>query len=414
MCISDIMIIRKEAHGMLLRKLAVVLVILLIAIFGTYAAADSREAQDITRQCKYKTSETPYSSGSELRDRNYLTFWKSKQEAEPWIRVTTPDDSPCYGVYLCFASQTPVPWKVQVPDGDAWVTVASGTGEYLHEYAALPGATVFRITTDTPDKERLVIGELYVLGEGAVPDWVQFWEPTPEKADLLLITAHPDDEFVFFGGLLPDYAVERGLHVVVACLTYYDSQRTSELLNGLWSAGIHTYPSIGLLRDRYSRSAKDAYEICGGKDAVWEYVTELYRQYKPEVVLSHDVQGEYGHGMHMACADAAQRCLAFAVDAARYPASAEAYGVWQVKKLYLHLYPENTVEMDWDRPLAAYGGLTGLDIANEALTWHISQQSTSFAGVMPKEHKHSAYAFGLVFSTVGEDVLKNDFMENIE
>lgn len=397
-----------------MRKLAAVLAVWLAVASGAFAATGSGAAEDITRQCKFKTSETPYSSTREFHDRNEKTFWKSKQEAEPWIRVTAPEGSPCYGVYVCFASQTPVPWKVQVQNGDAWETVASGRGEYLHEYAALPGVTVFRITTDTPDAQRLMIGELYVLGEGAVPDWVQLWEPTPEKADILLLTAHPDDEFVFFGGLLPDYAVERGLKVVVACLTYYDSQRTSELLNGLWSSGVRSYPSIGLFKDRYSRSAGDAYDICGGKDAVWEYVTALYRRYRPEVVLSHDVDGEYGHGMHMACADAAERCLAFAADPALYPASAEAYGAWQVKKLYLHLYPENSIVMDWDRPLEACGGLSGLEVANEALTQHISQKSTSFASVMPSDHKHSAYAFGLVFTTVGEDLQKNDFMENIE
>ena len=399
---------------MLLRRLALMALVLTAVVFYASAAAETVTAQDITRQCKYKASETPYSSVSEFRDRNYKTFWKSKQEAEPWIRVTTPEDTPCYGLYVCFASQTPVPWKVQVQNGDVWETVATGSGEYLHEYVALPGVTVFRITTNTPDEQRLMIGELYVLSEGNVPDWVQFWEPTPDKADILLLTAHPDDEFVFFGGLLPDYAVERGLNVVVACLTYYDSQRTSELLNGLWSCGIRSYPSIGFFKDRYSRNLKDAYTICGGKDAVWEYVTALYRQYRPEVVISHDVDGEYGHGMHMACADAAESCLAFAAVPAIYPASAEAYGTWQVKKLYLHLYPENQITMDWDRPLDAYGGLTGLAVANEALTWHESQKNTSFASVMPSEHKHSAYAFGLAFSTVGEDLLKNDFLENIE
>lgn len=377
------------------------------------ASAAAETAQDITSQCKFRASETPYSSNVYFHDRDFGTYWKSKQEAEPWIRVTAPEDSPAFGLYVCFASQTPVPWKVQVPDGDGWTTVARGAGAYLHEYVALPGVTVFRITTDTQEKTRLTVGELYVLGEGEAPGFVQVWEPTPQKADILLLTAHPDDEFVFFGGLLPQYAVEDGRNVVVACLTYYDSQRISELLNGLWAADVHTYPSIGLFTDRYSRSAKEAYGYCGGKDAVWAYVTALFRQYRPEVVVSHDLDGEYGHGMHMACADAAGRCVAFAADETQYPLSAEAFGVWQVKKLYLHLYPENRITPDWDQPLSAYGGLTGFEVANLALEYHESQKSTSFSGVMPADHRHSAYAFGLAFSTVGDDVLKRDFLENI-
>ena len=49
------------------------------------------------------------------------------------------------------------------------------------------------------------------------------WQPSCEKADLLLIVAHPDDELLWFGGALPTYAGERGMAVQVmymACLLY--------------------------------------------------------------------------------------------------------------------------------------------------------------------------------------------------
>lgn len=44
---------------------------------------------------------------------------------------------------------------------------------------------------------RLFIVELHVFTEGDVPVWVQKWEPTLEKADLLALAAHPDDEILF-------------------------------------------------------------------------------------------------------------------------------------------------------------------------------------------------------------------------
>jgi LmbE family N-acetylglucosaminyl deacetylase len=392
------------------KKIVFLLLFLLIILCCGLALADP--AQDITKQCKFGNSNSKYNSRY-VRDRNYGTSWISLKEAEPWIRVTAPDGSLCYGVYVCFSTKTPMPWKVQVPQGDGWVTVAKGAGLYLHEYVALPGVPVFRITTDAQETARLSVAELYVLGEGSLPGWVQVWEPTPGKVDILLITAHPDDEYVYFGGLLPDYDIERGYSVVVACMTYYNSQRIAELLNGLWRSGVRTYPSIGQFTDRYSKSAKDAYRICGGKDDVWEYVTALYRQYKPDVVVTHDINGEYGHGMHMACADAALNCVPLAADASKYPESVGVYGVWQVKKLYLHLYTGNQIHMDWDKPLAAFGGQTSIEIANMALKCHVSQQGTSFTTVSPSDHKHSAYEFGLYLSAVGQDVKKNDFMENI-
>ncbi len=395
---------------MQMKKVACALLLLCIVLFCGLALAD--QAQDITKQCIFTNSESKYNIRYAM-DRNFGTSWISRSEAEPWILVTAPEGILCYGVYVSFSTKTPQPWKVQLPDGDGWTTAAKGAGQYLHEYLPLPGVPVFRITTDTSVPARLSVAELYVLGEGSLPDWVQIWEPTPEKADLMLLIAHPDDEFVFFGGLLPDYAVERGYSVAVACMTYFNSQRIAELLNGLWYSGVRAYPSIGLFNDRYSKSAKDAYKILGGKNAAWEYVTALLRRFRPEVVVTHDIKGEYGHGMHMACADAAKNCITLAADASQYAESAKKYGVWQVKKLYLHLYPDQPIHMDWDLPLPAFGGLTSREIANEALKHHISQQSTSFTSVVPAEHKHSAYDFGLAFSSVGEDALQNDFMENI-
>ena len=67
-----------------------------------------------------------------------------------------------------------------------------------------------------------------VFSDGELPDWVQQWEPTPKKADLLLLVAHPDDELIFFGGTIPTYAVEKNMNVVVAYMSYSNTTRRSE------------------------------------------------------------------------------------------------------------------------------------------------------------------------------------------
>ena len=158
---------------------------------------------------------------------------------------------------------------------------------------------------------------------------MQRWEPTPEKADLLLLVAHPDDELIFFGGTIPTYAVERGMNVVVAYMSYSNTTRRSELLNGLWHLGVRQYPVIGSFADVYMKTLDEAYSRWRKKDSR-AYVAELIRQYKPDVMLTHDINGEYGHGAHKLCASVAQYCVERTGDEAFMPESAEKWGTWCV------------------------------------------------------------------------------------
>ena len=78
-----------------------------------------------------------------------------------------------------------------------------------------------------------------------------------EKADLLFLIAHPDDELLFTGGAIPTYAVEKGKQVAVAYLTPSNTTRRSEALNGLWAMGVRNYPIFGEFSDRYEVSVID-------------------------------------------------------------------------------------------------------------------------------------------------------------
>lgn len=251
-----------------------------------------------------------------------------------------------------------------------------------------------------------------MLSEGDLPDWVQVWQPTEEKADILFLSTHPDDELIFFGGAIPTYAVEQQRKVVVAYFTRSNTTRSSELLNGLWHMGVRTYPVIGNFKDSYAKNLKAAYKTAGGKGKVNEWIVGLYRQYKPEVVVTQDTNGEYGHKQHMMIADAAQNCIALAANEDEFTASTIAYGTWQVKKLYLHLYPENQITFDWTVPLKSMNGATGIELAEEAYTLHKTQASSGMS-VTETGTKYDNRVFGLAFTTVGEDVRKDDFLENI-
>lgn len=370
------------------------------------AGAFAQTARDITEECR-PTSPGRYTSI--LHDGKYTSYFSSREQRNPYIEFTAPQWEEAEYLYICFGDM-PRAWAIEEEVGGEWKTLLEGTYDYHHVLLELGGKTHFRLIDTSGKSTKFKINEIYVFTDGELPDWVQRWEPTPEKAELLVLSAHPDDELIFFGGTIPTYATERGMNVVVAYMTYSNTTRRSELLNGLWSMGVRTYPVIGEFFDGYSRKLEDAYARWN-KKAVQKFVMELLRRYRPEVVVTHDVNGEYGHGAHRLCADVMQYCVPKAGDPEVMPEIAAQYGTWDVKKLYLHLYEPNAITMDWRVPLVSMGGKTGLELAQEAYLLHVTQQTTDF--VVTDEGETSCAQFGLAYSTVGEDVAGGDFFENI-
>ena len=388
------------------------LIALLTLLALSLSVAFAAEANDITEDCKFKVC----SSGRKytlMTDKKYTSYWESNKIKAPWIAITAPEGKPIAGLYVCFGNM-PESWEIQTSDdGKDWFTAVPGDTRFLHAYVALPQpAQHVRLAVTSEKKTALRINDLFVLSEGDLPDWVQVWQPTEEKADILFLSTHPDDELIFFGGAIPTYAVEQQRKVVVAYFTRSNTTRSSELLNGLWHMGVRTYPVIGNFKDSYAKNLKAAYKSAGGKGKVNEWIVGLYRQYKPEVVVTQDTNGEYGHKQHMMIADAAQNCIALAANEDEFTASTIAYGTWQVKKLYLHLYPENQITFDWTVPLKSMNGATGIELAEEAYTLHKTQASSGMS-VTETGTKYDNRVFGLAFTTVGEDVRKDDFLENI-
>ena len=395
------------------------LAVLLTALLCVPALCE--EAEDITQKCKITSSGSKYKL-SQLYDRNYRTNYVITKSTRAHLLAEAPGGEEIHGVYVCFGDG-PVPWQLEVKHKGIWQAVYESTGAYAHEFVPLEeGASEFRIMPRAENKSvSLAITELFVFGPGDIPDYVQRWQPAPEKADLMVLAAHPDDEVLFFGGVLPTYAGERKKSVVVVYMTCGTMQRRSELLNGLWAMSVRTYPEIAYFYDKYTTKLDKGYDIWGKKKTN-AYLVEMLRRYRPDVVVTHDVNGEYGHGAHRVCADAMTNCVGFAADPASFPESA-GYGPWQVKKLYLHLYGENAIEMDWDQPLSAFDGKTAYEMALEGYACHVSQHEAGqknpatgkfeYFTVEPRDSENSCYRFGLRLSTVGPDVNGNDLFENI-
>ena len=405
-----------------LKALLPVLLILLLLL--TVVPATAEEAENLTGGLTVKTVDKPGKTSC-ITDGKYTTFWESSKRKNPWVVVSS--DQPIYGLYLCF-QKMPDTYVIQKQSGEDWITVAEGgTPHYHHVFYELDGVKKIRILSTMEKNNVMGFNEIYAFGKGEVPDWVQRWEEPVEKADLLVLVAHPDDELLFTGGAIPVYNTEQGRQVEVAYLTPSNTTRRSEALNGLWAMGVRHYPVFGNFADNYANTGKvkDAYKNAGGKEKVLDWVTELYRRFRPEVVITHAENGEYGHPQHKMIADAAVECFEQAADPMKSPDSYQAYDTWQVKKLYLHQYGEAAEQtvLDWDQPLNAFDGKTGAQMAAEAFALHASQKGMGskikgkFVEFTVEETGAKMYPydhFGLKCTTVGTDEAKNDFLEHID
>ena len=384
---------------------------LLCAALLCVSAAGAEEAMDLTSQCRFKVCYTG-KKYTQMTDRKPNTHWDSKKIKQPWIEITAPAGMPIHSLYLCFGD-VPDAWEVQRDVDGEWETVAQGD-PYLHSYVAIPGGAQhlrLQVTQDT--KFVLTLNEIYCLSEGGDPDWVQHWQPTPEKADILFLTAHPGDELLYYGGAVPTYAAEQQRAVVAATLTYGSAERTTEYLNGLWAAGLRQYPVIGPFQGASASTAAAAYKN-NGKNKVLNYVAELYRRYRPEVVVAQAQAGENKKGENAMCADAALTVFEKAAQEGEYLDSYGEWGTWQVKKLYLHLYEERTLTLAWDTPLESLGGLTGFEAAEAGFACHLTQQKLKKPPTVQRTgDTWDATRFGLAATTVGEDARGDDFLENI-
>ncbi|MCQ2457409.1 MAG: phosphodiester glycosidase family protein [Clostridia bacterium] len=390
-----------------MKKLIVCLGLLLLAVCMCVCAC-AADAKDITTSCTVSGSAPK--GYDKMTDKKFTSYWDAKKAMNPYVTVKAKE--PAYGLYLCFRTM-PASYEIQIDNGNGWEKLADGDTRFFHVYYDLPGADQVRIISTDSAKSIIGFNEIYVFGEGETPSWVQRWEETPEKADILFLIARPSDDHIFLGGAIPYYAVEKGRSVVVATLTTVNTSRRSELLNGLWSMGYRYYPVMLGLENKSSKSVKKAYASVGknGEDKVLETVTGLYRKYRPEVVVAPDENGEGTNGMRMMAADAAKQCFTIAADADRYPSAGEP---WQVKKLYLHLYGTKDTQIvhDWTQPMEKLGGRTGL-IAAIGAGFYYKTMDTSELSVQGTGTTYANNTFGLYAETVGADLNHNDFMENI-
>ena len=165
--------------------------------------------------------------------------------------------------------------------------------------------------------------------------------------------AHPDDETFGLGGTLALYA-NRGVDVHLVCATRgeagtvapefmenYESiadLRVDELLCasellGLREVHFLDYRDSGMPGPEDNEHPKALAQADEGE--VVRSIVGIIRQVKPQVVITFDPEGGYGHPDHMAVHNATVRAYEAAPDPARYP---ELGAAFQPQKLYFSTF----------------------------------------------------------------------------
>ncbi len=398
----------------------------------TTAPTEATEVPEkaVAQQVTVTVSGTGYKTYDFLTDGREFANRTSGKDCVLTVKAKTPFQS----LYVQFDLECE---PYTITDDVSGESIDAGQYGMLHEYVTLPQSTTQATLRFTGSVQ---VSEISAYSPGQPPENVQVWEaPLDNKADILLLSTHGDDEHLFFAGLFPLYAAERGLRVQVAYMTSHrntpttphrtlPSIRCHEMLNGLWATGVRNYPVFGPFIDFLIEDMEGSYRHYEQEGVTREdllgYVVEQIRRFKPQVVIGHDFNGEYGHGMHMVYADLLAKALPITNDPTAYPQLAEQYGLWDVPKTYFHLYEENPIVIDYDVPLESFHGMTAFQVSqNYGFPCHESQQIPRFTIWLYGSYKQITKAtqivkynpahFGLYRSLVGEDVLKNDFMENL-
>ena len=377
---------------------------LLMLLLFLPCMAGAETAQDITAACIINGREFNAAKPEACRDANYNTVYTGKA-----LTIEAPADQQIGAVLLKWRMITPIEVALQADEGGEWVEFQRAEPGYAAQYIPLDTPQTALRLEGVSAKMELCEVQVFTPGEPG-PD-VQVWRDPPEKVDLMLFSTHPDDEVLWFGGLLPLYAGEKGMDVLVVNAVYGWYYRRLELLDALWTCGVDIYPVMLNYPDVVDTIAVtlDTWEI--NRRNAKDRTVALIRQYQPDVVVLHDVEGEYGHNAHKAFSQLGRQAVERAADGSEHPESAEAWGVWDVPKTYIHLWGENQLRMDWKQPLTAFDGKTGLEVAAEAFWCHVSQRDTHYRVHDGGEYDNAL--FGLWRTTVGEDLVKNDLFENI-
>lgn len=368
----------------------------------------SKEAVHITSKCKITASK---GNVKNVTDSSDTTAWSNGK-----MTVVLPENKTADGIFIKWHKASGNLYTIVSydKDGNALDEYDNNCFNMLHKYYELDENAKKVVITLKKVKDNNGICALRVYEKDKVGKSVQRWEaPENGSCDLMVISAHRDDELLFFAGTIPYYQSVKDKTVYTVYMSGRDRLRVREALAGQWSMGTKAYPIFMNFPGGYHDGIGGTLKSWGGEQEVLERLVEKIRRYQPEVIVTHDYNGEYGHPTHKTTAYIVEKALRLAADKTKFKTSYKEYGVWQVKKLYVHMYNKNKVVMNWKKRSSSLDGKTPYQAACIAYDKHVSQHGGwSMNSSIVKKYPNNQ--FGLVYSTVGKDKIKKDFFENIE
>ncbi len=238
------------------------------------------------------------------------------------------------------------------------------------------------------DAAEAVLAEAATAVDGAAAEIAVTPLDVPRR--LLLVHAHPDDETIGTGAVMARYAAEGAAVTLVTCTL---GEEGEVLVPELAHLAADQQDGLGQHRIGELAAAMEALRVTdhrflGGPgrwrdsgmmgtppnerpDVFWqadldEAVRELVavvRETRPQVVVTYDSNGGYGHPDHIQ----AHRVAVAAFDAAGDPGYAPGLGEpWQASKLYFTAFPKSVLQQGIDRMKAAgETGFFGVDSAED-------------------------------------------------
>jgi mycothiol conjugate amidase Mca len=185
---------------------------------------------------------------------------------------------------------------------------------------------------------------------------------------LLAVHAHPDDECIGTGGSLARYGAEGVRTVLVTCtdgavgeisdaaLATPDNLaevRAGELDASVQILGISRLVKLGYRDSGMAGTADNDHPASfhqANLDEAIERVVEVVRAERPQVILTYDERGGYGHPDHIRAHQVAVGAFEAAGDPLRYPSAGPA---WRPSKLYYSVFPRSAMQRFMERLRAA-------------------------------------------------------------
>jgi LmbE family N-acetylglucosaminyl deacetylase len=241
-------------------------------------------------------------------------------------------------------------------------------------------------------------------------------EPTEKSLTLMAVHAHPDDEAIGTGGVLARYSAEGAQTVLVTCTNGEQGDalggvkpgqpghhpeevaavrlaelRTSVAILGVSHLELLDYRDSGM--DGWS-SNRDPGVFCNVPlSDISSRLAELMRHYRPQVVITYDENGNYGHPdhiqAHLATVAAAEST---GIPGKFYYSAVPRSGFLQLRQ-FLEASGINTDDFDVPSDFGVPDELitTVVDVSayvsqkREALAAHTSQEQNFFLDRVPEE-----------------------------